>query len=291
MQSMLLVCRAIVWITSIVFLIVSLKTKKRTMLDCVKWVSLGSLFYLLIDIFAWPKFFDVNYGLDSIGFYAISAITGAILIAAALICIKKSKQIQRAEGEDIQRWPILYLLVAICLFAVFGLEYEILQDAHLIFVNETNGFAELNYSVAITDHTSIKVNIGEKYYKDGTNVAPQRYIVQRSDKAFFVTEQDGAPGLALNQSVHVFAACQSDKYTTRPEAQCPENGFLEYEVMLFGDSKYFIVTYYFTNVPAEKQVVAGQALFYEGDFVCDITEPLPESGIVYVYEGEPHAES
>ena len=268
-----------------------MKAKKRTMFDCVKWVALGSLFYLVLDIFAWPKLFDVNYGLDSIGYYIFNAIAGIILLTTFFICNKKQKKIERAEDEDIQRWPLLYLLLGVCFFSVFGLEYEILQDAHLLFINETNGFAESNYSVAITDHAAIKVDIGEKYFKDGEIATPQRYIVQKSQKAFYVVEQNEAPGLALNQSTHVFTACQSDKYKQRTDIQIPDNAVLEYAVMLFEGSDYFIVTYYFTTVPTEIQVVAGQALFYKEEFICDINETLPETEIIYAYKGEPNIES
>ena len=282
MQSMLLICRAIVWATSVGFWIVSMKTKKRTMLDCVKWVSLGSLFYLLLDIFVWPIAFDLQYGREIFGYYVLSAISGILLVNAMTVCNKKQKTVQREEGEDIQRWPILYLLVAVCLFAVFGLEYEILQDAQVLFVNENNGWGASHYSVALTDCAAVRVELGDDFFKEGVPSTASQYIVRANKKAFVVEPQGNAPELSSEQSPYVLSAVQFDGYVRRTEAV---SGNKECLVTTINNSDMFTVLYYLTDTPGEIQTVLGQCAFRKDQFICNIDQQIPNHTI-YVYEGE-----
>jgi hypothetical protein len=153
------------------------------MLNCVRWVTLGSLFYLLVDVFGlWYYLFDVDYGLEVILGWIHSAVSAVLLIAAHIIALVKRKKYEMQPGEDIQRWPLLYLLVAVCFFSCFALEYEVLQDANIIIPHSPSSWAGDEYGLVVTDVTALPIQVGERYYKDRSGV--ERRIPHNAFVAF-----------------------------------------------------------------------------------------------------------
>lgn len=282
MKSMLLICRAVVWITCVVFLITARKTKKRSMLDCVKWCSLGSFLYIVLDIFLWPWLFDVQYGVENIIFWGVDGIAALFLLADAFICQRRSKTIQKAEGEDIQRWFLLYLLVAVCFFATFALEWQVLQDAHLLFVNTPDGLSGDYYSVAVNDVSCIKIELGEKYYKKGTPTERHNYVAYWDRKALIIEEKNNAPAPTDDEYYWFVQGCMFNDYVRWPDAQNADDTRLEFAITKIANTDYFVVTYYRTTVPKEVQVIVGQALFLREKFVNNIEMPYTDE--IYYYD-------
>lgn len=283
MREMILICKSIVWVTSIAFLLIAIKTKKRSMLNCVRWVTLGSLFYLLVDVFGlWYYLFDVDYGLEVILGWIHSAVSAVLLIAAHIIALVKRKKYEMQPGEDIQRWPLLYLLVAVCFFSCFALEYEVLQDANIIIPHSPSSWDVDEYGLVITDVTALPIQVGDRYYKEGQTTECYWYSVNVIDDQIQITSYDDPELKDIDISI-VKSLCASTEYTKL--ATDSQYTIPEYDIIHIRNTDYYLVRYMLANAQKTLSTTCGCAVFLKDQFVADIDE-IPESDFAYVYPKE-----
>ena len=166
MREMLTIFRIIGILSSIVFLICGIRTKNRKQLKIIGICSVCNMVYLGADLFVFPGLFDIYVGLEVI-IYAIAIIlAGVITVAALITIILRWQRVAPTENDVRPMWPILYILVPVCLISCFALECTVLNDANIIFVHEPNGFNSDYYHVAVTDHAATQLDVGEKYFKE-----------------------------------------------------------------------------------------------------------------------------
>lgn len=165
MISLFNIFRLIALISSLVFMISSIRAKKRKSLETIKYCSIGNMVYLVADIFVFPNVFDLYVGLEVIVYVIAAAIAGLFTIIGLIVNIVRAKKLVIVGHQRAPRWPILYLIPALLLVTCVVYEYVTLQNANLILVHEPAGFSSDYYHVAVTDDYSAKLDLGERFFK------------------------------------------------------------------------------------------------------------------------------
>lgn len=161
MKSMLTFCRWVIYATSLGYLGVSLKGKTKANITASIHCAIGSIIYLIADLFLFPVLCDIEYGQGLFIITATTVLFSFIFIAAIIYGQKRLKVMTSNNNEKKARWPVSYLLLGVMWIAMFLLEIEIYQDAHIIFKNTTENNP---YYIAVTDHALIKTEMGPKYF-------------------------------------------------------------------------------------------------------------------------------
>ena len=274
MNSMLMLFRIIAILSSIVFMIVSIRAKDKSKLQCILWCTLGNLGYLAADLFIFPFAMDLAIGLDVIAYGIGFIIAGIFSIIGIIINCIRLKKVEIVG--DKQRWPLLYLLAAICLLSCFVLEVQVVQDANLILIDEPDGFASTYHNVVITDNAAIDIDIGEKYFKSGATECEyyEYYIIQTGFQEYEIRSPYHDPELkeidkAIAEKIYQFSDYECSK-TARS---------------LYGDDMCFKGTiqkilgtdYYIVNWLLDSDsdnngsgTVDGAAIFLNDTFIDDI---------------------
>ena len=165
MKSMLTLFRIIAIISSLVFMIVSIRSKKKSQLKCVRACTIGNMIYLLADLFVLPPVMDLYVGLEAFFNACGILLAGILSVIGIIVGTVRAKKIEPVEGEEKPRWPLLYILAGVCIVSCFLMEVQLLQNANIVLNHEPDGFSSDYYNIAVTDKAAVKVDVGENYFK------------------------------------------------------------------------------------------------------------------------------
>ena len=115
MKSMLNLFRIIAIISSLVFMIVSIRSKKKSQLKCVRACTIGNMIYLLADLLVLPTVMDLYVGLEVVFSVVGILLAGILSVIGIIVGTVRAKKIEPVEGEEKPRWPLLYILAGVCI--------------------------------------------------------------------------------------------------------------------------------------------------------------------------------
>ena len=140
MKSMLTIFRIVAILSSLVFMIVSIRSKKKSQLKCVRACTIGNMIYLLADLFVLPPVMDLYVGLEVLFNAGGILLAGILSVIGIIVGAVRAKKIEPVEGEENPRWPLLYILAGVCIVSCFFMEVQLLKNANIVLNHEPEEF-------------------------------------------------------------------------------------------------------------------------------------------------------
>ena len=280
MVNTMLIANIIAWISCVVFFVVSIVTKKRSLLRNIKIAYLGILGYILISGFLYFVL-DIRVGIEILLYFLADAICLLLIIITLIISKIRWKKLSSENDKKISRLLFLYLIPIALILISFAIELFTLQKADVLLI-EQGGFLEPNKYYAITDEYCIRVSLGSPAQKQGKTVYPiyNESDLSNGDFAVYVPinieSQEGTIKSSQSQ-LNVFRTiAEYDGF--KNELNLDGNMQQYAEIYMLGTTDYYFVTYYIAD---GHDSYYKSAIFLRDRFVDDIDASSPDALICY----------
>ena len=270
MKHIFSLIRLIFYFSAIPILIFSIASKKQEILKTMKRASIGSIFYLICDLLFFESLFDLNSGLGPVVVAIITIPVSIIFLISAIVSNNRIRKFEPIDNKLKFRWTVIYVLPIILIMITFINEFYALNNAKLIFVNRPDGFSGDYYSIVVTDDKCIKVDLGDKFFKNGEYVDYYQYSAFIDENQEFKISSYSDEELREIDINLIKKLCDFNGYERRGK-YLGDDYRLVWTINKIIGTNYYHVTYLANNGNDNSSgTVIGEVIFLNDRFIDDI---------------------
>lgn len=292
MYSILAFIRGVMYITSLILLISTIKTKNKFITINNLITSICFIFYYILDLFIIPNIFGIIMGWDTLIIGLFSGISSIVLIISIIVnLVKISKNLKEDTNLFIKHYPKLLLLPLVLIGITFIYELTILNNAELILLFEYNeGIINTDRTYVAVNKNSAKTFTISKDFKS-SNKETKEYlyydIEEDNNGEIIITSDYHDPNLEKIDIELVKKIYKDTNYKKSESAiklyEDDENVVYRGYLAKLEGTDYYIMDYLISTSDRGGGTGLGSAIFYKDKFVDDLNAS-GDLDTIYLYK-------